>query len=49
MKRKAERILPDGGFSSQVTYRPEVHPKVMWAKFYAVSPGAELATARLWP
>jgi 5-methyltetrahydropteroyltriglutamate--homocysteine methyltransferase len=39
----------DCGFSSQATYSPEVHPKVVWAKFRALSEGARLATNRLWP
>jgi 5-methyltetrahydropteroyltriglutamate--homocysteine methyltransferase len=38
----------DCGFSSQATYRPEVDPKVMWAKFDAMREGAALASARLW-
>ena len=38
----------DCGFSSQATYRPEVHPTVMWAKFDAMAEGARLATDRLW-
>jgi len=38
----------DCGFSSQATYRPEVHPTVMWAKFRAMAEGAALATKRLW-
>jgi len=36
----------DCGFSSQATYKPEVHPSVMWAKFQAMAEGARLA-ARL--
>jgi 5-methyltetrahydropteroyltriglutamate--homocysteine methyltransferase len=39
----------DCGFSSQATYRPEVDPRVMWAKFDAMRDGARLASARLWP
>ncbi len=39
----------DCGFSSQATYRPEVDPRVMWAKFDAMSEGARLASQRLWP
>jgi 5-methyltetrahydropteroyltriglutamate--homocysteine methyltransferase len=39
----------DCGFSSQATYRPEVDPRVMWAKFDALREGAALASARLWP
>jgi len=38
----------DCGFSSQATYRPEVHPTVMWAKFRAMAEGARLATKQLW-
>jgi 5-methyltetrahydropteroyltriglutamate--homocysteine methyltransferase len=39
----------DCGFSSQATYRPEVDPTVMWAKFDAMREGAALASAQLWP
>lgn len=38
----------DCGFSSQATYRPEVHPTVVWAKFRALSEGSRLASKRLW-
>jgi 5-methyltetrahydropteroyltriglutamate--homocysteine methyltransferase len=38
----------DCGFSSQATYNPEVHPKIMWAKFDAMAEGARLATRELW-
>ncbi len=38
----------DCGFSSQATYRPEVHPTVMWAKFQAMAEGARLASRQLW-
>ena len=38
----------DCGFSSQATYRTEVHPRVIWAKFEALREGARLATERLW-
>jgi 5-methyltetrahydropteroyltriglutamate--homocysteine methyltransferase len=38
----------DCGFSSQATYHPEVNPKVVWAKFRALSEGAKLATEVLW-
>ena len=38
----------DCGFSSQATYRPEVHPTVVWAKFKAVRDGAHLASGHLW-
>ena len=45
-----ERVIAgaDCGFSSQATYKPEVHPTVMWAKFAALREGAELATDQLW-
>lgn len=38
----------DCGFSSQATYRPEVHPTVIWAKFQAMAEGARLASGELW-
>jgi 5-methyltetrahydropteroyltriglutamate--homocysteine methyltransferase len=38
----------DCGFSSRATYKPEVHPTVVWEKFRALSEGAVLATKRLW-
>ncbi|HUY20207.1 MAG TPA: cobalamin-independent methionine synthase II family protein [Candidatus Binataceae bacterium] len=38
----------DCGFSSQATYKTEVHPTVVWAKFEAMAEGAQLATAQLW-
>jgi 5-methyltetrahydropteroyltriglutamate--homocysteine methyltransferase len=38
----------DCGFSSQATYRPEVHPTVIWAKFEALRDGARIATSTLW-
>jgi 5-methyltetrahydropteroyltriglutamate--homocysteine methyltransferase len=38
----------DCGFSSQATYRTEVHPSVIWAKFEALRKGAQLATEQLW-
>ena len=38
----------DCGFSSQATYRPEIHPTVVWAKFQAMAEGARLASAQLW-
>jgi 5-methyltetrahydropteroyltriglutamate--homocysteine methyltransferase len=38
----------DCGFSSQATYRPEVHPTVIWAKFAALRDGARLASRTLW-
>jgi 5-methyltetrahydropteroyltriglutamate--homocysteine methyltransferase len=38
----------DCGFSSQATYRPEVHPTVIWAKFEALRDGARIASKQLW-
>ena len=38
----------DCGFSSQATYRPEVHPTVIWAKFAALRDGARIASRQLW-
>ena len=38
----------DCGFSSQATYEPEVHPKIVLAKFQAMAEGARLATKQLW-
>ncbi len=38
----------DCGFSSQASYTPEVHPRIVWAKFEALAEGARRATARLW-
>jgi 5-methyltetrahydropteroyltriglutamate--homocysteine methyltransferase len=53
--RFAERVGRDNviagtdcGFSSQASYRTEVHPSVVWAKFQALSEGARLASRRLW-
>jgi 5-methyltetrahydropteroyltriglutamate--homocysteine methyltransferase len=37
----------DCGFSSQATYKPEVHPSVIWAKFQAMAEGARVAAKRL--
>jgi len=39
----------DCGFSSQASYRTEVHPTVVWAKFEALREGARIASRRLWP
>lgn len=39
----------DCGFSSQASYKTEVHPTVVWAKFEALREGARLASRRLWP
>jgi 5-methyltetrahydropteroyltriglutamate--homocysteine methyltransferase len=54
--RFAERVGRDNviagtdcGFSSQASYRTEVHPTVVWAKFQALSKGARIASRRLWP
>lgn len=38
----------DCGFSSQATYRPEVHPTVVREKFRAMRAGADLASNKLW-
>jgi 5-methyltetrahydropteroyltriglutamate--homocysteine methyltransferase len=38
----------DCGFSSQATYTPEIHPKIVWAKFESLAEGARRATTRLW-
>jgi 5-methyltetrahydropteroyltriglutamate--homocysteine methyltransferase len=38
----------DCGFSSQATYSPEIHPKIVWAKFESLAEGARRATERLW-
>lgn len=45
-----ERVIAgaDCGFSSQATYKPEVHPTVIWVKFRAMAEGARLATKQLW-
>jgi len=44
-----ERVIAsaDCGFSSQATYKPEVHPTVIWAKFKAMADGARLANKLL--
>jgi 5-methyltetrahydropteroyltriglutamate--homocysteine methyltransferase len=39
----------DCGFSSRASYEPEVHPTVVWEKLRALSEGAAIASARLWP
>ncbi len=46
-----ERVIAsaDCGFSSRASYAPEVHPTVVWPKFQALSEGAALASAQLWP
>lgn len=38
----------DCGFSSQATYRTEVHPTVVREKFRAMRAGADLASKKLW-
>jgi len=38
----------DCGFSSQATYKPEVHPTVIREKFKALAEGARIASKRLW-
>jgi 5-methyltetrahydropteroyltriglutamate--homocysteine methyltransferase len=45
----AENVMAgaDCGFSSQATYKPEVHPTVMWAKFQAMRKGADIAARQL--
>ena len=45
-----ENVLAGGdcGFSSQACYHTEVHPKVIWAKFEAMTEGARLASEQLW-
>lgn len=45
-----ENVIPaaDCGFSSQATYKTEVHPKVIWAKFKALAEGARRASQKLW-
>ena len=53
--RFAERVGREGviagadcGFASQASYKPEIHPTVVWAKFRALAEGAQIATERLW-
>jgi 5-methyltetrahydropteroyltriglutamate--homocysteine methyltransferase len=45
-----ERVIAgaDCGFSSRASYKPEVYPDIVWAKFEALAEGARLASARLW-
>ena len=47
---RRENVIGGGdcGFSSQATFTPEVHPTVVWAKFRAITEGAQIATRRLW-
>jgi 5-methyltetrahydropteroyltriglutamate--homocysteine methyltransferase len=44
-----ERVIAgvDCGFSSQASYRTEVHPTVIWAKFRALAEGARIASKEL--
>jgi 5-methyltetrahydropteroyltriglutamate--homocysteine methyltransferase len=44
-----ERVIAgaDCGFSSQASYRTEVHPTVIWEKFRALAEGARIASGRL--
>jgi 5-methyltetrahydropteroyltriglutamate--homocysteine methyltransferase len=45
-----ENVVASGdcGFSSQATCTPEIHPRIVWARFEALAEGARRATARLW-
>lgn len=45
-----ENVIPaaDCGFSSQASYKTEVHPTVIREKFKALAEGARIASARLW-
>jgi 5-methyltetrahydropteroyltriglutamate--homocysteine methyltransferase len=45
-----ERVIAgaDCGFSSRASYKPEVHPTVVWPKFKNLALGAEIATKQLW-
>ncbi len=38
----------DCGFSSQAMYKTEVEPRIVWAKFKALSEGAKIASDILW-
>jgi len=44
-----DNVIPGGdcGFSSQATYTPEIHPKIVWEKFRSLAEGARLATQRI--
>ncbi|TMH61701.1 MAG: cobalamin-independent methionine synthase II family protein [Betaproteobacteria bacterium] len=44
-----ERVIAstDCGFSSQASYKTEVHPTVVWAKFQAMAEGTRLANQQL--
>jgi 5-methyltetrahydropteroyltriglutamate--homocysteine methyltransferase len=45
-----ERVIAgaDCGFSSRASYKPEVHPTVVWPKFEHLALGAQIATKQLW-
>jgi 5-methyltetrahydropteroyltriglutamate--homocysteine methyltransferase len=45
-----ERVIAgaDCGFSSRASYKPEVHPTVVWPKFEHLAMGARIASERLW-
>ena len=45
-----ERVIAgsDCGFSSRASYKPEVHPTVVWPKFEHLAIGAKLASQQLW-
>jgi 5-methyltetrahydropteroyltriglutamate--homocysteine methyltransferase len=38
----------DCGFSSQATFRPDIHPLIVWEKFRSLARGAALASKKLW-
>jgi 5-methyltetrahydropteroyltriglutamate--homocysteine methyltransferase len=44
-----ERVIAgaDCGFSSRASYKPEVHPTVVWPKFKHLAMGAEIASKKL--
>ena len=46
-----ERVIAgaDCGFSSRASYKPEVHPSVVWPKFEHLAMGARIASEQLWP
>ncbi len=45
-----ERVIAgaDCGFSSRASYKPEVHPTVVWPKFASLAKGAKIASEHLW-
>ena len=45
-----ERVIAgsDCGFSSRASYKPEVHPTVVWPKFEHLAMGAKIASEQLW-